>query len=269
MNIERLKKIIEYSETHHEEMDRKIGRFYSYVGIGEDKDILNILQIARPALLKKGYFVLEIPLADREIGALCYRGDAVGYIVINTSLPRVNTNFAICHEIYHAYYTQNDIKAKAEFSGDDYLEHEEEYAANVFAGMLLMPENSFRQMFTLFERESEGRLSDTIVRLMSYYQVPYMAALIRCYELQLADASELNEELLQPDKNVIRRKFTELWLDDAILDANEKDDYNILEIVVRRMGTEYAKEGYLTERTVKKVLKNMQSLYAQLKGDAL
>ena len=104
MNIDRLRKIIEYSEKNRTQMDSKVAKFYSFTGISEDKDMLNILQIVRPALRQRGYIVLEIPFADEEIGALCYHGDALGYILINTSLSRVNANFAICHEIYHAFY---------------------------------------------------------------------------------------------------------------------------------------------------------------------
>ena len=172
MKIDRLRKIIEYSEKNRMQMNSKVAKFYSFTGISEDKDMLNILQIVRPALRQRGYIVLEIPFADEEIGALCYHGDALGYILINTSLPRVNANFAICHEVYHAFYPQNEFKAKAEFA-DDYFEHEEEYEANIFAGMLLMPESSFRQMYRVFRAQSDNNEMDTVIRLMNYYQVPY------------------------------------------------------------------------------------------------
>lgn len=186
-------------------MDSKVAKFYSFTGISEDKDMLNILQIVRPALRQRGYIVLEIPFADEEIGALCYHGDALGYISINTSLSRVNANFAICHEIYHAFYPQNEFKAKAEFA-DDYFEHEEEYEANIFAGMLLMPESSFRQMYRVFRAQSDNNEMDTLIRLMNYYQVPYMAALVRCYELGLTESGMLTQQLMELDKASIREK---------------------------------------------------------------
>lgn len=72
--------------------------------------------------------------ADDEIGALCYKGDGLGYVVINTSLPKVNTNFAISHEIYHVFWGENEFVSKVEFSDDHYYEHEEEYAANLLLG---------------------------------------------------------------------------------------------------------------------------------------
>ena len=151
MNIERLKKIITYSDQNHKEIYSMAKRFCAFTGIEYDSDLLNILQIARSSFQKKGFLVFEMPFADEEIGALCYKGDGLGYVVINTSLPRVNVNFAIAHEIYHVFFGDSDFVSKIEFSDDHYYEHEEEYAANLFAGMLLMPEVSFRRMYLKFK----------------------------------------------------------------------------------------------------------------------
>ncbi|MBR1478230.1 MAG: ImmA/IrrE family metallo-endopeptidase [Lachnospiraceae bacterium] len=189
MKIDRLRTIIAYSDKNREEIDSMVKRFCSFAGIEYDSDLLNILQIVRSSFQKKGYLVFELPFADDEIGALCYKGDGLGYVVLNTSLPRVNVNFAIAHEIYHVFYGSDEFVSKVEFADDHYYEHEEEYAANLFAGMLLMPEVSFRRMFSIFKEESDGDVSETIVRLMSYYQVPYMAVLIRSLELELKQSA--------------------------------------------------------------------------------
>lgn len=93
MNLERLRKIIEYSRKYREETNSMIKRFCSFAGIDSDNDVLNIMQIVRSSFQKKDYLVFEMPFADDEIGALCYKGDGLGYVVINTSLPRVNVNF--------------------------------------------------------------------------------------------------------------------------------------------------------------------------------
>lgn len=266
MNVNRLKRIIEYSDINRENTAEKVSWFYAQAGMN-NKEVLNIMQIARPLFKEKGYLVLEIPLADREIGALCYRGDALGYVLINSSLPKVNVNFAICHELYHVFYQKEQFKSRVEFANDLYYEYEEEFAANLFAGMFLMPESSFRSMYHKFREESEGRELDTIVRLMSYYQVPYMAVLIRYYELGLSKNNYISEELLNVNYEVIRDKFVELWLDDAILDATGKDEYCHLETEVKRVGNECIKDSYLNERTLKKVLQNMRSLYSEIKGE--
>ena len=103
MNINRLRKIIAYSDENREDINSMVKRFYSAAGIEYDSDLLNILQIVRSSFQKKGYLVFEMPFADDEIGALCYRGDCLGYVVLNTSLPKVNVNFAITHEIYPVF----------------------------------------------------------------------------------------------------------------------------------------------------------------------
>ena len=267
MNVERFRKIIEYSEVNRNDMESKVKNFYSFVGMSSDKEVLNIMQIARPSFEKKGYLVLEIPFADDEIGALCYKGDALGYIVLNSSLPKVNINFAICHELYHVFYQKSDFRTKVEFSNNHYYEHEEESAANLFAGMLLMPEASFRFMYAKFKDESENDEKDTMIRLMNYYQVPYMAVLIRCYELGLPGTDSISMELLNIGQDAIRERFNELWLDDSILNATKKDDYVHIEAVVKRFGDEFIRDSYLNQRTLEKVLQNMKNLYSDIKGE--
>ncbi len=267
MNVDRLRRIIEYSDRNRAEVEAKVKKFYSSVGMSSDSEMLNILQISRTFFRKKGYLVFEIPFADKEIGALCYNGDALGYIVINTTLPKVNVNFAICHEIYHVYFQENEFKHKVQFANDGYYEYDEEFAANLFAGMLLMPETSFRVMYHKFKTEADGDELETIIQLMNYYEVPYMAALIRCYELGLPETASISEELLNVDRDTIREKFVKLWLDASILEASKKDDYANLEKLVHWFGAEYMKDSYLNQRTVTKVLQNMRALYRDIKGE--
>lgn len=175
-------------------------------------------------------------------------------------------NFAICHEIYHVFYQESEFKPKLEFADDHYYEHEEEFSANLFAGMVLMPETSFRFMYHKFKTESKGDERDTVIRLMNYYQVPYMAALIRCYELNLPEANHISQEFLYMDRSTVRDRFVELWLDDSILDATRKDDYIHVEAMVERYGRECMEGSYLNERTLRKVLQNMRSLYLDIRG---
>lgn len=267
MDIERFRKIIKYSESNENDVKSKVKEFYAFIGMNSDTEVLNIMQIARSALKERGYLILEMPFFDNEIGALTYSGDALGYIVLNSSLPKVNINFAICHELYHVFFQKNEFKTKVEFSNDHYYEHEEEYAANLFAGILLMPENSFRFMYNKFKKESDNNEYDTLIKLMNYYQVPYMSVLIRCYELGLPYYDSISQELFDIKQDDVRAKFNELWLDDSILDATKKDDYIHMEKMVRRFGEEYIKGGYINKRTLDKVLQNMKGLYRDIKGE--
>lgn len=267
MDVERLRKIIAYSDENHEEIYSMAKRFCAFSGIEYDSDLLNILQIVRSSFQKKGYFVFEMPFADDEIGALCYRGDGLGYVVVNTSLPRVNVNFAIAHEIYHVFFGESEFVLKVEFANDHYYEHEKEYAANLFAGILLMPEVSFRRMYSKFKDESCGNEVDTMIQLMSYYQVPYMAVLIRCLELKLIAGNALPGQLFNFDRVQIRQKLADLWLDESIMDASNRDDYSHIEMIVERLGRKYMEDGYINGRTLKKVLHNMRKLYGKIQGE--
>ncbi len=267
MNIERLRTIIAYSDKNREDIYSMVKRFCSFAGIEYDSDLLNILQIVRSSFHKKGYLVFEMPFADDEIGALCYKGDGLGYVVLNTSLPRVNVNFAIAHEIYHVFFGTDEFVSKVEFVNDHYYEHEEEFAANLFAGMLLMPEVSFRRMFAKFKEESDGDEAETIVRLMSYYQVPYMAILVRSLEMELIARNEVQENSFNIERDSIKKKLNVLWLDESIMEPSKKDDYINIEALVAKAGKEFTEDEFINERTVDKALKNMRDLYTRIKGE--
>lgn len=268
MNIERLRKIIEYSEANRDKVLSQVKDFCAYAGMSSDEDVRDVLQIVRPVLKRKGFLVFEIPLGNEEIGALCYQVGGLGYIMINSSLPKVNVNFAICHEIHHVFYQEPEggFRPKAELMDGYSYEHEREYAANLFAGMLLMPEANFRYMYEFFRKESEGNEWDTILRLMNYYQMPYMAVLIRCYELGLPESNYVPEAFLQVEREVVRRRFMELWLDETVLQADRKDDFPRLERMVEEHGREYIRDSYINERTLSIVLRNMKALYREIRG---
>ena len=102
---------------------------------------------------------------------------------------------------------------------------------------------------------------------MSYYQVSYMAVLIRCLELELIAGNVLPEQLFNFDRVQIRQKLEDLWLDESIMDASNRDDYSHIEAIVERLGREYIEDEYINERTVRKVLRNMRELYTKIKGE--
>lgn len=267
MIIERLKRIIEYSDANNQEIERLVQEFYDFAGLGYDKELRNVMQITRPVFNEKNYLVLRIPFSDKEIGALCYKGDALNYVLVNTSLPKGNVNFAICHELYHVFCNNENFKSKVEFAGDKYYENDQEIAANLFAGMILMPENSFRIMYSKFIRESRGEVLDTILRLMSYYQAPYMAVMIRCIELSLIPDQEFDAGLLDVSNNIIKNRFEELWLDTDVLIANKSDDFKNLTKLMAKVGTEFVEDGYLKQRALTKVLQNVEKIYSQIKEE--
>lgn len=266
MDINRFKRIIEYSRENLDEIELKIRKFYAVMNIKSDSDVRDVLLLVREVFLKRGFIVFEIPFLDDEIGALCYKGDGLGYVVINSLLPKVNSNFAAAHEIYHVFFQENEFKSKIELANEHYYESEDEYAANVFAGALLMPENSIRGMFEKFKSESQGLL-DTIYKLMNYYQTPYMATLIRCCELQLIQMKDMTSKLMFVNKEDVLEKFDELWLDISILEPSRRDDFPNVERLVKHMGKEFVEGEYINQRTLDMVLANIRTLSRKIRGD--
>ena len=130
-----------------------------------------------------------------------------------------------------------------------------------------MPEVSFRRMYSKFKDESEGDEIGAIVRLTSYYQVPYMAILIRCLELGLIVGNDELDELFSIDGAQVKQQLTELWLDESIMEPSLRDDYIHIEALVGRLGREFIEDKYINERTVRKALENMRELYAKIKGE--
>ena len=93
-----------------------------------------------------------------------------------------------------------------------------------------------------------------------------MAVLIRCYEMGLPESHYVPEAFLQVDREAVRRRFLELWLDEAILQADCSDDFPRLERMVEEFGREYILGSYINERTLSIVLRNMKTLYREIKG---
>lgn len=270
MDMNRFRLILRHYDSNETQMEEKVRDFYARMGMENGRELRNVMQIVRPLFREANYIIVEIPFADKEIGALSYKDGKTGYVFLNTALPEVNVNFALCHEIYHVFYQEIRPKQKMDlFLNEHYLEQEEELAANLFAGMLLMPGQSFRYMFRRFRNETGPDDSELTVltKLMSYFEVPYMAVLLRCYELKLLDSGELLEELLHMDSERVKHEFSRLWLDERILKATGNDDYERLERLVMYQGGIFQSQGYLSKRNVTSALKNMRELYQKIKGD--
>ena len=94
-----------------------------------------------------------------------------------------------------------------------------------------------------------------------------MAALIRCYELGLLCDGTLLEELLAVSFHEIREEFLRLWLDDSILNATKRNDYEKFESLVSLYGKQFLEDEIINGRTYEKALKNMREIYMRVKGD--
>lgn len=273
MKISKFENIIKHNIEKMEEARTCVDRFYSLLGMEEGSEIMNFTQVARSLFWARNYLIVQIPLKDKEIGALCYQGEYDGgYIIINSSLPRYNVNFALGHEICHVCIN-NDMKQNhVELYVDStYNDHEEERIANQFAGMILMPEKSFRRMYEKFSSEvgitDNSGVETVICRLMCYFKTPYMAVVIRLCELGLLDYMSLDRNILNETIERTKKIYDENWLDLEELKPTYNDDYRRLMSLVRDTGDINVACGFMREQDLIETLHNLERLYRGLKED--
>lgn len=269
MKFDKFQAIVEFNRRNQDSIAAKVSDFYFKMGMNYEKDLLNIMMIVRPLFLKKKYLVLEMPFKDKEIGAICYKRDSYGYTILNSKLSKVSGNFALAHEIFHVFYQEKLPGKRVElYMNEHYLEYEEEMQANLFAGILLMPTPSYVEMFKKFKNEQseEDSYITVFCKLMSYFEVPYMAAVIRAYELELLPDGMFLETLLKMQMPDVEQEFSRLWLDDSILHHTGRDDYNRLKNLIKETGKKYTEEEILSNDTVDKVLENISKLYDEIRG---
>ena len=104
MRFEKFRLILEYNCKNQDDIVSRVRDFYFRLNMSYEKDLLNLMMIVRPLFNKMDYLVLEMPFKDKEIGAISYKADYYGYTILNSSLPKVNVNFALAHEMYHIFY---------------------------------------------------------------------------------------------------------------------------------------------------------------------
>lgn len=270
MNFERFKNIVQYNIEHQSDMQEKVRDFREKVGITQERNLPNLLLFARPLLSRERYIILEMPFYDEEIGAISFRKRNGGYILLNASLPKTNVNFALAHEIYHVLYQKKTYGRKVEqYVSDQYSDYEEEHEANLFAGMLMMPSMAFQYVMARFLMEqSEFDTELTIfAKLMSYFEVPYMAVLIRCCELRLLPDNKALERLLTVDKKMLEEEFARLWLNEELLCPTFRNEYKKFRTLVVEKGFENVKNGLMSEQTTNKIVKKMDSVYQAIRGN--
>lgn len=269
MKFDKFQKIVEFNRRNQENIAAKVKDFYFKMGMNYEKDLLNIMMIVRPLFNQKNYLVIEMPFKDREIGAICYKGDGYGYTILNSSLAKINVNFALAHEIFHVFYQEELLGKKIElYLNEHYSDYEAEMSANLFAGILLMPTPSFIEMYQKFKKEeAEGDSFLTVFcKLMSYFEVPYMAVVIRAYELDLLSDGEFLKKLLDVESGQIEHEFSRLWLDESVLHHTGRDDSERLENLVKVVGNQCVWKGILNENSVDKILENIRKICNEIRG---
>lgn len=219
---EKLKKILAFNEKNEKEIQNRVQDFYDENHI--KPGIRDIITFAKTMIAGKDVEILQIPLKDKEIGALYHEINGKKYIVLNTSLNLANNNFALAHELYHLYFHEKDSsQGDTERYLMTYQDNTEDMMANAFAGNILMPEQEFTEMYLCVQRivrqievgngatESPEELDILciIILLMIQFKTTYMSVVIRLSELGLLQYNNMGliKKILQCNSNEFIREI--------------------------------------------------------------
>ncbi|MBU5485744.1 ImmA/IrrE family metallo-endopeptidase [Clostridium sp. MSJ-11] len=217
---------------------------------------------------KLDVLIFEIPMKDSEFGAVYLDTTYSKYLLLNSNQPRSKMYFSFCHDLYHIIKgTPDYINERREvYFNHEYTGDENECKANLFAANLLMPEYEFKKMYELYNNDSEDTLY-TIIKLMNYFNSPYVAVLLRLFELNIFGNDDLKglNNFLELEMNDVEKLFDELWIDKEILTPTLKDEMGHIFNIIKKEGEYLLKKQLISEYDFKNIQKNIELFYNEIK----
>lgn len=263
MQINKLRKIIHFNQQHQ----KQIEELANLVSVDNEinTNFMNVRNVLHELCEKLNIELFEIPIQDKEIGAVFYIYEQQKYILLNSNVPKVNLNFAIAHELYHIYvedsaqnYNIGDV-----FVIDEYQDNENEMLANAFAAELLMPRFQVNFSYRFF---ADGNNDfETIIKLMNYFSAPYMSVLIRLLETENLKNSNLSE-LIQKSEEEILEAAKKCGIDIGLLIPSQKNDSNIIIQKLKDEGTRLIEKELLSPVQLKRTIDKVEKILRKLSG---
>lgn len=106
-------------------------------------------------------------------------------MLVNSNHPLGKQHFTICHELYHLFF-QKDFSSMICKTGLFNKKDKEEYNADVFASILLLPEQGIKALIPDNETGGKDKISlKTILKIEHYFSCSRSALLYRLKTLNL------------------------------------------------------------------------------------
>lgn len=112
-----------------------------------------------------------------------YKNDTLRFMLINSNHNLGRQNFTICHELYHLYIQENFSAQFCNTGKFDEKRDPEEFKADVFASILLIPAAGLRMLIPTIEQNTDTINLATIIKIEQYYQCSRLALLYRLKNL--------------------------------------------------------------------------------------
>lgn len=274
MDKNRLYKILEFNKKNVHKTRAAVAEFYDIVGISSATMIRDIQALAAIISKKQGFRLIRMPLKSAEIGALWLKLNELNYLVLNTSRSQAYNNFALVHEFYHCLIQGNNHRNIADIYLNNYEDDEEEMLANSFAGAVIMPTSDFKGMVGLL-KECDRIGGDVpyideiclVITLMNYFKTTYMSVVIRCYELNIFDISnvELANSLLkfnnEKQQKEVCNELAKVMGNISVMEPTRTDDFFVLLNEAERVGNEQIEAELITKEDLEHRISGMKSVY--------
>lgn len=265
MNFKRFKEIIQNGREYEKEVDEVVEEFQKTVNFNLNG---NITKLMKEIAERLGLFMIEIPMKDTDFGAVFLDSGYSKYLLLNSNQSRCKMYFSFFHDIYHVLRgATNYINERREVHfNNDYLMDENECKANLFAAKLLMPKFEFINMYNLY-KSNNSSLEDITLKLMNYFNSPFVAVLIRLFELDLIDSMEDVIELLNINDEKLKDKLNKIGISDEILKPTLNDEMEYIFKLLEINGLKLIEENLLDENRYRNIINRLEKFYKEIKLD--
>jgi Zn-dependent peptidase ImmA (M78 family) len=186
-------------------LEKEATKFRTINGIGSDDPIkfasllkkLNIITVYRP--LSSGFSGMAIKLEDNDI--------INRLILVNNTQTLGKQHFTIAHELYHLFVQRNFDYMTCNTGNFD-KKSGEEFNADVFASILLLPENGVKSLIPDNETTKDRISLQTILKIEHYYSCSRSALLYRLKELEIITSKSYDKYCINVKKGAILNGYS-------------------------------------------------------------
>lgn len=168
-------------------IEQMVVKFRQDAGLGGNEAI-NIKSL----LLKLKVVSIFRPLSDDFCGMSLRDSSSHRFMLINSNQSKGRQHFTIAHELFHLFIEENPKPHKCMLGNG--IKNPVEQQADMFASILLMPEDGILQLLSKNEIEKGEVSLASVLRIEHYYSVSRQALLNRLSDLSFINKT--SKELL-------------------------------------------------------------------------
>jgi len=190
-------------------IEKKANEFRLACGLGLSDPInirslltrLNVITVFKP--LRDNFGGVSIKVNDVP--------DAKRFILVNSSRTIGNQNFTIAHECYHLFI-QKEFSFSISPIGSFNNRSGEEYNADLFAAILLLPETGVKSLIPDAELSKNKISLKTILKIEQYFGTSRQALLFRLKQLSIIDHEPYDQYSQNVKRSALEHGFaTDLY----------------------------------------------------------